>query len=115
MSTTEALHKRYYGEMKLPRMIGTVRHGYGTKRANWTFFFAFDWWSLQITFWHRCIGGFSVAYQKPSWVYGWAKYGVLTGFRIFGPRPSIPDGGMIPELCRYEKWSDIVTDKELTI
>lgn len=113
MAHAESLHRHFYGEMKLPRTVGTIRHGYGPRRVNWTFHISFNWWSVDVTFWHRWLGGFSVAYQHPRWIPGWAKYGVLTGFRIFRPRPSINEGDPIPELCRYEKWSDIVLDRDL--
>lgn len=113
MANAESLHRHFYGEMKLPRTIRTVRHGYGPKRVNWIFHFSFNWWSLEIRAWHRWLGGFAVAYQYPRWMPHWAKYGVLNGFCIFKPFPSIPDGAKIPYLCRYEHWSDIVLDKDL--
>lgn len=113
MANQQSLHRHFYGEMKLPRTIGTVRHGYGPKGWNWMFHFSFNWWSFEITAYHRWLGGFSAAYQHPRWITGWAKFGMLTGFRIFGPHPSIPEGGKIPEICRYEKWSDVVLERDL--
>ena len=114
MTRSESVHRHFYGEMKLPRTMGTIRHGYGRGKWNWIFAISFNWWSFEITAYHRWLGGFSAAYQHPRWVSGWAKYGVLTGLRIFKPYPSMPEGATIPESFRYEHWSDVVTDKELS-
>jgi hypothetical protein len=115
MASADALHRYYYGEMKLPRTKKGNRYGWSRDRelCIWFLHFSFNWWSVYIVFWHRYMGGFSVAYQSPKWIHGWAQYGLLNQLEIYLPKPSLKSDEPVLRLFGFTRWSNVVTDREL--
>lgn len=112
MATADALRKHYYGDIKLPRGFTVHRH-FG-KRSIWAgFSFSTNFWQLRAHAYSKWVGGFHLDMAAPTWIPGWAKYGMLNRLVVFGPKPNMDADDCFPVLLNLEHWSEIVTDKEL--
>jgi hypothetical protein len=114
MAHKELLNRYFWGNIQVPdNVIDVERLAWRRGSFLGIFRFSTNFWQLRMMLWVSFIGGFSLSLQAPTWVCGWAKYGMLNGLTVFGPKLNYEPDDMFPVLAKWEHWSSVVTDNEL--